>query len=75
MKNSHEYLKEAKADWSKVVGGAQRKLPAWVILMMCEKRADNKVAWVLKNIDIPVERNSEHLIWWFDPNVIVTESF
>ena len=61
-----EHIEEAETDWCKVVGGAQRKLPAWVILMMCEQRDDNKVAWVLKNIDLAVVRNNEHLIWWFD---------
>ena len=61
---SPEDHKQVITDWSKVYGGTQRKLPAWVLLMMCEVREDNNVAWLLKNIDIPVERASVDLSSW-----------
>lgn len=58
------YWKENNESWCKHIGSAQRMLPAWVIMMMCEEGYN--VAWLKKNIDMPVKRDGKHLTWWFD---------
>jgi hypothetical protein len=51
-------------NWCQIVGAMYRKLPAWVIEMLCEEGLST--SWVKKKPSIWVERNSKHLTWLFD---------
>jgi serine/threonine protein kinase len=50
--------------WLQEVGGAQRQVPAWLVLMWCERGRDS--AWAKQPISQGFRRDLKHLSWWFD---------
>ena len=50
--------------WCKVVGGEQRKVPAWYIYAFCEE--GENVAWVKKDLNIKIKREvlKNHAVKW-----------
>ncbi len=65
--NYQEYQKhekDATQEWCVVVGGAYRKVPALVVETMCEE--GENVAWVKKDLTLPVKRECDHLVWLSD---------